>query len=314
MSRLEPVRDGVGRASGKVILFGEHAVVYGQPALAGPLCVGLCVRLTSRSGAAALPARLGKALALAALDFPVGLLTDLEVNVSGDLPEAVGLGSSAALSVALVRALADSTNTILELGELIQRANRVESFFHGRASGVDVAAAASPGWIRFTCGEPPSIQALTTVAAFDLVGIESGATHRTARTVGAVAARHAADRCVIEELFREIGAIVVAAETALGSGDLVELGVLMLENHRLLKALGVSTDGLDRAVTVARENGALGSKLTGGGGGGLAMALMPPGEGLTLVQTLARRGWSSRVLTFPTGDADATLGLRRGPS
>ncbi len=310
-----------GWASGKVILLGEHAVVHGQPAIAGPLRQGLCVTLTpsegdsadceglhlrgaaGRAGRSGSPGRrdsaegegaqLREALRVAALDFPPGSADGLGVCVSGDLPEAVGLGSSAALSVALVRALAVAMDMPLAAHELARRANRVEAIFHGRPSGLDVAAAASSGWIRFRIGEPPEIRPLVCARALELVAIETGATHRTSETVGDVARRHAQDPTALEPLFRNIGGLVEEGAVALARGDLPELGRLMTANHEQLVRLGVSTSRLDQAVQAALVAGALGAKLTGGGGGGLVMALVGAGERERAVAALGARGWQS---------------------
>ena len=287
-----------GRASGKVILLGEHAVVHGQAAIAGPLDRGLCVTLTRSCGDPAEDPQLRAALRAAAHDCPTGIAEGLAVRVAGDLPEAVGLGSSAALSVALVRALAMATGTILDAHDLARRANRVESLFHGRPSGLDVAAAASSAWIRFRIGEPPEIRPLVCARALELVAIETGATHRTRETVLDVSRRHAEAPADLEPIFRDIGGLVAAGEWALARGDLPELGRLMTANHERLAQLGVSTPRLDQAVQAALEVGALGAKLTGGGGGGLAIALVAADEGEATVAALAARGWRSHGLTM----------------
>src|SRR5262249_23950184 len=143
-----------GRAAGKVILLGEHAVVYGRPALAAGVGLGLSVELSAGDGPGRVesdpPVPPDDARPLALVREALGLLelpaSDLVVRISSELPVAVGLGSSAALSVALLRALAEATGRTLAPAEELALARRLEAIFHGHPSGIDPAAAAlAPG-------------------------------------------------------------------------------------------------------------------------------------------------------------------------
>lgn len=294
-----------GRGHGKIILLGEHAVVHGRPALAAGLSQAVQVRLAeAETGARRIPAgadgRLGDALrraaGLAGLPDELGLAMQLE----GDLPVAVGLGSSAALSVALVRALAAGSGEVLEDSQVAKRANAIEAIFHGRPSGIDVTTAALGGVLRFAMGPPLEHRALDLGCELEFLLIDTGTEHSTASTVGSLAERAAASPAVHAPLFDAIGSLVEYAEGCLIRGEVVGLGQAMTMNHGLLRTLGVSTEELDAAVAAALACGAAGAKLTGGGGGGVVLALArPQDEGLA--GALADRGYTTRIARLAAG-------------
>ena len=273
-----------GRAAGKVILLGEHAVVYGRPALAAGLTLGLEAEVRAGDG----PLRLetdrpelsgdGKlerlvAEAAAAVDLsPRGLV----VRVRSSVPAGVGLGSSAALAVAVLRALAAAAGRVLTLAEELALGRRLEAIFHGHPSGIDpTAAALGATCFRFVRGEPPLVEPLRVVSPLPLVIAFSGSPRSTGAAVEGLRARWTAARPRYEALFDEVGAVVAEGARAAEAGDLPGLGRAFDRNQELLARLGVSEPGVEALAATARRRGALGAKLTGGGAGGAIIALAP---------------------------------------
>lgn len=281
------MRIGRGQGCGKLILFGEHAVVYGHGAVAFGLergaraCVKQgsgAVRLRMMDGAVSVgDVRLREAFGVMADVFGVDAGT-LDAEVSLEVPAGAGLGGSAALAVALSRAIADFVG--LQDGTqdaLVERAVALsEGVFHGSASGIDQVAAMGRGLFgfrRLAAGEL-AIEALELPVDLKLVVCQAEAGASTSEMVGGVAAFRAREPEVVEALLEEIGAVSGAAVEALQAGDVGQIGALMDRNHALLGSLGVSTVGLDRACVLAKNAGAVGAKLTGAGGGGCVVALV----------------------------------------
>jgi mevalonate kinase len=278
---MSPASEGRGLA--KVILLGEHAVVHGQPALAAALDVGVRVRAVR----AASPR-----LLVPAWDVDVGpdggselstvfrailaeaapVVREVELTVAPEVPSRAGLGSSAALAVAMVRALATLAGERPDADEIEARASRAEAIFHGRASGIDAAVACRGGVLRFVRGERPA-----AVACRPLPAVVAQVEPRTSTSemVARVARALEAEPRRVGAVFEEIGGLVDEAVRRVEVDDLDSLGDLMDRNQGLLRDLGVSTPALDRACARAREAGAVGAKLTGAGGGGCMIALAP---------------------------------------
>jgi hydroxymethylglutaryl-CoA reductase len=304
MAMRPPQRVGRGRAPGKVILLGEHAVVYGHTAIAGSIDRHVAVRVrTARRGRRATPARHGDRIGIdartaAALRCAGALLevdtARLDVSIASDLPPAVGLGSSAAVSVALVRALASFAARRLDDAAVCAAALELEKLFHGFPSGVDNSAATYGGLIAFQRG---SVRRLTALAPLRVVVALATAPRQTRAVVAALRQRRARDRARHEALFTGIDALVREAEHAIGAGRFDLLGRLMDCNHELLRVLGVSTPELDAMVDLAAAHGALGAKLTGGGGGG-AIICLPGDDRARLLDAFAAAGWQAFTATI----------------
>jgi mevalonate kinase len=261
-----------GRAAGKVILLGEHAVVYGRPALAAGLDRGLDVELSV--GRPPEDVRLARLLAEAA--GALGVSADgLAVAVRSDLPPGAGLGSSAALCVAVLRALAAAAGRVLAPADELALGRRLETIFHGHPSGIDPAAAAlGRTCFRFVRGEPPAVTPLAVARPLPLV-VALGAPRSTGAAVQGLRARWEAEPARYERLFDEVAEVVDAGARAAERGDLPALGQAFDRNQELLAALGVSAPATAILVATARAAGALGAKLTGGGAGGAVIALAP---------------------------------------
>ena len=314
-----------GAAWGKVILLGEHAVVYGRTAVAAAIDRQVSVRLTPRLGSArvALPEdapravlslpggiesdpRLVRALARAAELFRVPL-DDVEIEISSDLPSSVGLGSSAALSVSLVRALATWTGSSLEDDAVCAHAFDVERIFHGFPSGIDNTVATYGGLVAFRRGH--QTRRLAAPRPLPLVIALGRAARDTSTVVRSLRERWTAAPDRYEALFDIIGHIAASGERAISTGDLETLGSLMFHNHAVLRRLGVSTEELDELVELARRNGALGAKLTGGGGGGAVICLCER-DRAELIAAFSKGGWTA----FSTEVGAVTrVGRRRSP-
>ena len=296
-----------GRAGGKVILLGEHAVVYGRPAVAAGLSIGLeAVAMRGNgprleSDVAAGDARSETVVAEAAR--AVGLEPrDWVVRVRSELAPGQGLGSSAALCVAVLRALAAAAGQGLESGKELQIGRVLEGIFHGTPSGIDPAAAALGTTFRFVRGDPPLVEPIALGAPVSLV-IALGAVGRsTGSAVGGLRARWQADRARYEALFDEVAAAVEAGVHALRGGDVAALGAAFDRNQTLLEALGVSSAENERRVAIAREAGALGAKLTGGGAGGAVIALVDADRSAAVSAALARLGAVTRLVMLASAE------------
>ena len=298
-----------GNAAGKVILLGEHAVVYGSRAIVVGLDRGADAEVRAASvaelvlgpehhrleetphAAESLPARAFRAL-LAALGAP-----NVAAQAWLGIPAGAGLGASAAIGVALARAVTALLGAAgLPQPAVAGAALAWENVFHGNASGVDTAAAEQAGCLSFRRGEPP--QKLSPARPLELVValVQSGASTR--RMVEGVAQRRTAQPARTDALLDGIAALVARAQPCVEQGDQIELGRLMTQNHELLAQLGVSTPELDRAVRWALDGGALGAKLTGAGGGGCAVALVEERRRADVLASWRSRGlecWGKRA-------------------
>ncbi len=266
----------MARAGGKLILLGEHAVVYGVPAIAAGLDRGATATASASERA---ELRLGDtrvtpsddqdlarafAAVLAALKAP-----PLRVEASLQIPAGCGLGASAAIGVAVARAVVETTGA--DPNELAGAIDAWERVFHGNPSGIDAAAAASGGCIWFVRGQGPKPIALG--APLTVAIAVAGPPASTREMVESVARLKERRPELVEKTLAGIRSLVENAKLCLESGDLVGLGKLLDLNQMLLSGLHVSTETIEDACRIARDAGALGAKLTGAGGGGAVIAL-----------------------------------------
>lgn len=277
-----------GHGPGKILLFGEHAVVYGQAALGLPLSRGVKVSLTPGSGR--LLVSLGKgvvARASAAAASP-GSLADavlgpdrsgLDVRVHFEIPPMAGFGTSAAYAVALLRAhdLWRRHGGARPSTSLYARALAVEAVAHGRPSGVDPATCLAKGLIRFERPGPrPKITPIPVGAPLYWVIGSAGAHGGAKQSISRLSSWRREEPALVEAAMAALGATSRAGEAALRRGDPQALGAVMDLAHGILSGLGLVSPQVERSIKRLRGMGALGAKMSGAGGkGGAFLALFP---------------------------------------
>ena len=319
MERRSPARVGHGRTWAKAILLGEHSVVYGHPAVALPLH-----DLRMRATAVPVPGpsrlcsldyrgpidRSGPRFACVARafdkarEFSGRLGQSFEITTRSDFPHARGLGSSAAASGAVIRAVLDACRRDASADELFALTQMAERVAHGNPSGLDAAATSSSSPIRFQGGRMRPVS--QRIAHAHLVIADSGVQGSTREAVSGLRRRYEQDAEGTGPLIDGLGALARTAITALHDGDAPALGEAMNRAHTVLAGLDLSLPVLDRLVGAARRAGALGAKLTGGGLGGCVIALTGSEGAADRVRSALRRAeapaaWTHRMRT---GEAD----------
>lgn len=281
-------------APAKVILFGEHAVVYGCPAIAVPISA-------LRAEALAFPnSSYGLGLRIAAFDsgetIPVDLTSDMKavdnalaytarlclealnaappdvtIRIQSQIPIASGLGSGAAVTAALARVLSFVVGQPLDNDRLNALVYEVEKLYHGTPSGIDNTVIVYEQPVYFRRGYP--IETLDIVRPFTLLIGDTGEAALTRTVVEDVRRLYTSDPEQYQALFNEIASITELGRRAISTGDHNLLGKLMFQNHTILQQLTVSSAPLDSLVQAAYAAGAIGAKLSGGGRGGNMIAL-----------------------------------------
>jgi mevalonate kinase len=280
-----------GSAPGKVIVFGEHAVVYGRPAIAVPVHDRKAVALVR-------PGPSGKGISLEAEDLgrhyaltdappddalalivrltlttlEVALGQDLMVTVRSTIPIASGLGSGAAVSAAVVRALAAHFGAELTSDEISGLVYQTEILHHGTPSGIDNTTVTFQQPVYFMKGQPP--KRLRVGCPLLLLIGDTGIPSPTRVAVAEVRRRWEHDRSHYEAMFDAMGQIADQGRRAVEEGEIHALGLLMDCNQGYLRQLGVSSPELEQLILAAREAGARGAKLSGAGRGGNMIALV----------------------------------------
>lgn len=305
-------------APGKAILVGEHAVVYARPAVAVPVTqvqakaivfaevqgqpgevwveapnIGLSARLADLSRTNAFTYLFNSV----AQELSISRYPSLRLKVTSTIPIAAGLGSGAAISVATIRALSTFLGHPLPDERVSALAFEQEKIFHGTPSGIDNTVITYEQPIYFVRGQP--FELVQVVAPFTLVIADTGIKSSTAAAVSGVRQRWQRDPKTYQRLFDQIGEITQQARRQLESGQPQAVGALLNENHALLQQIGVSCPELDHLVQAARQAGAWGAKLSGGGLGGNMIALVDPtqAEGVAVALRLAGaiRTWVTHV-------------------
>lgn len=304
-------------APGKLILVGEHAVVYGAPAIAVPL-----QQVRAKASVRPNPTAPKGQIQIEAPDICLSrLLTDLPsdspiviaiqavkdaleidhfpaftLRLTSTIPIASGLGSSAATAVAVIRAVSAFAGRPMTDEEVCSAAYRVEQRQHGTPSGIDNTVITYQQPVFFRRGQP--LEVLQVKHPFLLLVADSGISSRTAVVVADVARLRDAQPAKYEQLFENIGLTVMQTREVIENGQLEHLGDLLSTNHMLLQQMTVSSPELDRLVTAALQAGALGAKLSGGGRGGNIIALVHPENSQTVTAALLQAGAVS-VLSAP---------------
>ena len=278
---------------GKVILLGEHAVVYGSHAIAAPINLAMQAKVwDSDNGILLLIPRWGveeklqkgiehKYSIYKSLDMIIEKLgiqnRSIKIEVIPHLPRAMGLGGSAALAVAIIRALDSHFNLKLNDDEINQLSYESEMLAHGNASGIDNTLATYGKFTLFKRGNPPKLREVKVKKPIPIVIGLSGVESLTAKMVSNVKIAWEKNESLYTRIFNEIDDLTLQAVKAIEENDLIQLGELMNINQGLLNALLVSSRELENLIEISRRNGAVGAKLTGAGGGGAMVAICPDG-------------------------------------
>jgi mevalonate kinase len=300
-------------APGKIILFGEHAVVYGRPALAIPVTqvhADVNVSDSVRAGIwiDAPDVDLRAELNTLPSDHPIASVIhnflflsrvspfpNLEIKISSTIPVAAGLGSGAAVTVALTRALAAQLNYSMADEEVNAFTYEIEKLHHGTPSGIDNTVVTYAKPVYFVKGQ--SMEIFKVGQPFTIVIADTGIPAPTKESVGDVRRLWMNDKSHLETVFDKIGEISFTARRAIEAGKPEMLGELMNENHALLQKLTVSSPELDQLVGAARNAGALGAKLSGGGRGGNLIALVQPEISESISSSLKEAGAKNTIIT-----------------
>ena len=312
-------------APGKIILFGEHAVVYGRPALAVPVTqvrADVDISDSSRAGIwiDAPDVNLQAELNTLPSDHPIASVIhnllflfphpnpsptgrgargegfpNLEIKITSTIPVASGLGSGTAVTVALTRALSFHLNYQMTNEEVNAFAYEIEKLYHGTPSGIDNTVITYAKPVYFVKGK--SIEIFKVEQPFTVVIADTGMTAPTKESVADVRKLWEADKTKWENVFDNIGEIVDQARKAIESGQWKMLGDLMNQNHALLQEMTVSSPELDQLIEAARNAGALGAKLSGGGRGGNIIALIEPEMAESVSLSLKEAGAKNVIIT-----------------
>ncbi len=300
-------------APGKIILFGEHAVVYGRPALAVPVTqvhadVDVCASGRAGIWIDAPDVDLHAELNMLPSDHPlasvihnflflshVSPFPPLNIKITSTIPVASGLGSGAAVTVALTRALSSFLSHPMTDKEINSFTYEIEKLHHGMPSGIDNTVITYAKPVYFIKGYP--IKIFTPAQPFTIVIGDTGISAPTKESVGDVRRLWEADKLMWERVFDEIGEIAETAHEKIESGKWNELGELTNRNHALLQRLTVSSPELDRFVEAARNAGALGAKMSGGGRGGNMIALVQPNMAESVSKSLKEAGARNTIVT-----------------
>ena len=287
---------GRGSGFGKVILFGEHFVVHGVPGIVSAIVstvdaevkkIGEGITVKDKRKGAKGYTQKKRAQQKESIERMLRTMrigpekASFEIWLGGNLPVFSGIGASAASSVAIARAMAEEFEMDLTDEKINEIAYEAEKAYAGTPSGIDNTAATYGGLIWFKrnlSGGPNTIEKLSIKEPVEIVIGNTGIVADTKEMVAGVAARKKRNPEKYNPLFKQAEDLAFTARKALEEFDLRKVGELMNENHRLLQEIEVSCKELDYLVNLAREQGAFGAKLTGGGGGGCMVALTPRKE------------------------------------
>jgi mevalonate kinase len=283
---------GAGSGFGKTILIGDSFLLYGVPAVLSSLPYRTEVEVTRGAGTGwtltdnrpevpgykqSKQAQRDKSVEIILTEAGIDLASErLNISVGGDLLAGSGVGASAAICVALSRALNDEFALGLDIRGINHLAWRGEFAYHGKPSGVDNTASCYGGLMMFHLEEGKQrFERLAIKEPLDVVLGNTGISADTSRLRQITEAERERDPERFTRFLAVIGEQVLQVKEGLAQGDFREVGKIMTENHSLLVELGISHEVLIRLCDLALSNGALGAKLTGGGMGGFMIALTP---------------------------------------
>ncbi|HMB98555.1 MAG TPA: hydroxymethylglutaryl-CoA reductase, degradative [Balneolaceae bacterium] len=276
---------------GKIIIAGEHSVVHGTHAVASPITLKMKARAWPRMEDQDVHIMIPRWGVEQKLEFgadhkysiyhSLEMILDslnlrnkgLNLEIFPEVPRAMGMGGSAALAVAIIRALNDQFNLALTDKEVQELSLKSEHIVHGGASGIDNTVSTYGNLIMFQKGEPPKMETITLKKSIPIVIGLSGVESMTAKMVARVRESQNKYPEWHQKIFEQMDELALASREAIENYDLERLGMIMNLNHGYLNVLRVSSPEVEELVEISRNNGALGAKLTGGGGGGAMIAL-----------------------------------------
>ncbi len=296
-------------ASAKIILCGEHAVVHGAPAIAIPVLElqssaslqpgqdNFCIfaldtneTITADQPDHPLMVTVLNTLAVLGVEIP-----KIHIMLESTLPIGSGLGSGASVSTAIVKLLFKYYHREIDYAKINDLVYQTEKLFHGTPSGIDNTVIVYGQPVYFQQHQP--FDMLYTGKPFNFIIADSGVPSSTKKTVSYVKSLYEADPQTTKRIMADVASVVKSARDAIQVGDQDTLGKLMNRNQSLLRQLGVSTSQLDTLIDSAKAAGALGAKLSGGGGGGNVIALVHPASADQVVSALLQAGATRTIQT-----------------
>ncbi|MHC1582772.1 MAG: mevalonate kinase [Candidatus Syntropharchaeia archaeon] len=270
-----------GRGNGKIILFNEHFVVYGVPAIASSIDRYVEAEIADSDTVTIFDERINRTndplekriLEVMSSKMNIDLNKNpIKVIIRGDIPLGSGLGASAATCVAIARALSKYFKLDLSDEEINSIAYEGERIYHGNPSGIDNTVATFGGVIWFERGK--KAERINIGKPLHIIIGNTGVRASTKKAIEKVRRNREKDPERFENLLNEVKHLAQSARKYIEEGELKGIGELMNKNHELLQEIGVSCKKLDYLVDLFLRKGALGAKLTGGGLGGNAIALV----------------------------------------